>query len=198
MKVLKLKENAEGSIIITFELSEFDRKVIKRVLKVKKLTKKRINDFMTKSLLTYMFKAIEYRNIASVGYYIGGMKEKDLKQSENKTIILATFQMAEEGLDIKTLSTLFLASPKTDIVQAVGRILRIKHEQPLIIDLIDSHDIFQNQFNKRRAYYIKNKYKIQTTDNLNYFNNNFNIDFNPLEQSEKSCKKEHKCLINLN
>ena len=99
---------------------------------------------------------------------------------------------------IKTLSTLFLASPKTDIVQAVGRILRIKHEQPLIIDLIDSHDIFQNQFNKRRAYYIKNKYKIQTTDNLNYFNNNFNIDFNPLEQSEKSCKKEHKCLINLN
>lgn len=151
-----------------------------------------------KSLLTYMFKAIEYRNIASVGYYIGGMKEKDLKESENKTIILATFQMAEEGLDIKTLSTLFLASPKTDIVQAVGRILRIKHEQPLIIDLIDSHDIFQNQFNKRRAYYIKNKYKIQTTDNLNYFNNNFNIDFNPLEQSEKSCKKEHKCLINLN
>jgi superfamily II DNA or RNA helicase len=129
------------------------------------------------------------------------MKEKDLKESENKTIILATFQMAEEGLDIKTLSTLFLASPKTDIVQAVGRILRIKHEQPLIIDLIDSHDIFQNQFNKRRAYYIKNKYKIQTTDNLNYFNNNFNIDFNPLEQSEqseKSCKKEHKCLINLN
>ena len=151
-----------------------------------------------KSLLTYMFKAIEYRNIASVGYYIGGMKEKDLKQSENKTIILATFQMAEEGLDIKTLSTLFLASPKTDIVQAVGRILRIKHEQPLIIDLIDSHDIFQNQFNKRRAYYIKNKYKIQTTDNLNYFNNNFNIDFNPLEQSEKTNKKEHKCLINLN
>lgn len=151
-----------------------------------------------KSLLTYMFKAIEYRNIASVGYYIGGMKEKDLKESENKTIILATFQMAEEGLDIKTLSTLFLASPKTDIVQAVGRILRIKHERPLIIDLIDSHDIFQNQFNKRRAYYIKNKYKIQTTDNLNYFNNNFNIDFNPLAQSEKSCKKEHKCLINLN
>ena len=54
-----------------------------------------------KSLLTYMFKAIEHRNIASVGFYIGGMKERDLKESENKTIILATFQMAEEGLDIK-------------------------------------------------------------------------------------------------
>ena len=150
-----------------------------------------------KSLLTYMFKAIEHRNISSVGFYIGGMKEKDLKESENKQIILATFQMAEEGLDIKTLSTLFLASPKTDIVQAVGRILRIKHEQPLIIDLIDSHDIFINQFNKRRAFYIKNKYKIQTSDNENYFNNTFDINFDP-NSITRDKKKEHKCLISLN
>ena len=149
-----------------------------------------------KSLLTYMFKAIEYRNIASVGYYIGGMKERDLKESENKTIILATFQMAEEGLDIKTLSSLILATPKTDIVQAVGRILRIKHEAPLIIDIVDSHEIFEKQFNKRRAFYIKNKYKIIETDNEKYFENNYDINFDPSVQEVKK-EKENKCLIKL-
>ncbi len=150
-----------------------------------------------KSLLTYMFKAIEYRNIASVGFYIGGMKEKDLKESENKTIILATFQMAEEGLDIKTLSSLVLATPKTDIVQAVGRILRIKHEAPLIIDIVDSHEIFEKQFNKRRAFYIKNKYKIIETNNKNYWDNKYEINFDPLVQDIKKKSKENKCLIKL-
>ena len=42
-----------------------------------------------KSLITYLYKAIEHRNIASVGYYIGGMKEQDLKLSESKKIIIA-------------------------------------------------------------------------------------------------------------
>ena len=56
MKVLKIKENADGSATIDYELSEFDRKIIRRVLKVKKLTKKRINDFMTKAVLTYISK----------------------------------------------------------------------------------------------------------------------------------------------
>ena len=58
----------------------------------------------------------------TVGYYVGGMKEKDLKISETKTVILATYSMAAEALDIKTLTTLFLLTPKTDVQQAVGRI----------------------------------------------------------------------------
>ena len=32
--------------------------------------------------------------------------------------------MAEEGLDIKTLTTLIMATPKVDVTQSVGRILR--------------------------------------------------------------------------
>ena len=43
-----------------------------------------------KNLLTYLFNAIEERKIATVGYYLGGMKEKDLKLSETKNIIIAT------------------------------------------------------------------------------------------------------------
>tara|TARA_Y100000748_G_scaffold237796_1_gene201826 strand:- start:1200 stop:2681 length:1482 start_codon:yes stop_codon:yes gene_type:complete len=114
-----------------------------------------------KSLLGYLYKGVEFRRIGSVGYYVGGMKEKDLKMSESKKIIIATYAMASEALDIKSLTTLILATPKTDITQAVGRILRVKHARPMVIDIVDSHDIFKRQWNKRRIFYQKNKYKIQ-------------------------------------
>lgn len=122
----------------------------------------------TKNLLNYLYTAILYKNFASVGYYIGGMKEEDLKKSESKKIILATFSMAAEALDIKSLTSLFLASPKSDIIQAVGRILREKHTNPLIIDLIDNHDVFLNQFTKRRAFYNEKNYKIIRTNEEKY------------------------------
>jgi superfamily II DNA or RNA helicase len=124
-----------------------------------------------KSLLQYLYDAISHRNINSVGFYVGGMKQEALKESESKKIILATYSMASEGLDIKTLTTLLLASPKTDIIQAIGRILRTKHTNPLVIDIVDNHDIFQNQFSKRRQYYNKQKYSIIRTDNTRYKNN---------------------------
>ena len=76
--------------------------------------------------------------------------------------------MASEALDIKTLTTLLLATPKTDIVQSVGRILRVKHERPMVIDIIDSHDIFISQWQKRRKYYASNKYNILHTNSLLY------------------------------
>ena len=56
--------------------------------------------------------------------------------------------MAEEGLDIKTLSTLIMATPKMDVTQSVGRILRQKHKQALVIDIVDSHCLFQTSFRK--------------------------------------------------
>jgi hypothetical protein len=83
-------------------------------------------------------------------------------------VIVATYSMAAEGLDIKTLSTLILATPKTDVVQAVGRILRVKHERPLIVDIVDSHDMFKKQWYKRRAFYLKCKYTVLYTNNEGY------------------------------
>jgi len=123
-----------------------------------------------KSLITYLHDAIAHRNIAggSVGYYIGGMKEAALKQSEGKKVIIATYAMASEGLDIKTLTSLILASPKTDVCQSVGRILRTKHSSPLVVDIIDEHDIFMSQWYKRRKYYKSQNYKILVCDNHEY------------------------------
>jgi superfamily II DNA or RNA helicase len=127
-----------------------------------------------KNLLKYFHDAIQHRNIATVGYYVGGMKEQALKESENKQVVIATYAMASEGLDIKTLTTLIMATPKTDIQQSVGRILREKHNQPIVIDIIDSHEPFKNQWKKRRVFYMKEKYKIMYTTSSKYLNNNNN------------------------
>ena len=151
-----------------------------------------------KTLIKYLYEAVQHRKIGSVGYYIGGMKEADLKVSETKTIIIATYAMASEGLDIKTLTTLIMASPKTDVCQSVGRILRTKHQQPLVIDLIDSQDLFERQWNKRKMYYIKQKYKIITTNNEKYNQNEWETIFDP-ENKEKIVREKNplngKCLI---
>jgi hypothetical protein len=58
------------------------------------------------------------------GLYRGGMKQALLEESSKKTIIFATFSQAHEGLDIPTLDTVILATPKSDIKQSIGRILR--------------------------------------------------------------------------
>jgi len=145
-----------------------------------------------KSLLTYFHKAIEYKNIASVGYYIGGMKEKDLKISETKRVILATYAMAAEALDIKSLTTLIMATPKTDVTQSIGRILRSKDHNPVVFDIVDKHDIFQNQWRKRKVFYKKENYKIIFTPDYDA-----GSWLTLHEPGNKIVKQNGKCLIKL-
>ena len=121
-----------------------------------------------KSLLTYLYDAIENRKIASVGYYVGGMKEAALKESETKKVVIATYSMASEALDIKTLTTLIMATPKTDIEQSVGRILRQRHSNPIVVDIIDQHEPFIRQWYKRRNFYKKHNYQIIQTTSTKY------------------------------
>lgn len=145
-----------------------------------------------KSILKYIHDAIEHRMIATVGYYVGGMKDEALKSSEDKKVVVATYAMAAEGLDIKTLSTLFLVTPRTDITQAVGRILRVKHERPLVVDFCDTHDVFENQQNKRLAFYRKNNYIIRETDSIRYVKGDWD-DVTKRRPSKK--KPAPKCLV---
>ena len=116
-----------------------------------------------------MLKDLEhYLNEAGVtnGYYVGGMKQAALEESAKKKVILATFQMAAEGLDISTIDTIVLGTPKTDIEQAVGRI-RPKvgvtaTNTPLVIDIVDDFSLFGRQAEKRYSFYKKKNYFIET------------------------------------
>ena len=95
----------------------------------------------------------------SRGFYVGGMKPQELRQSQEKDILLATFSMASEGMDIPELDTVILASPKSDVEQSVGRIFRKKAcdrtFHPLIIDMHDTFSMFGNQSKKRVVFYHK-------------------------------------------
>lgn len=122
----------------------------------------------TKSLLIYLYKELKNAGMSSIGYYVGGMKDIQLKQSESCDIILATYAMASEGLDIKSLTTLLMSTPKTDVVQAVGRILRTDGHTPVVLDIVDEHDVFRKQWSRRLKYYKKEKYKINYYTNTNY------------------------------
>ena len=148
------------------------------------------------------------------GFYLGGMKQKDLDISETKPIILGTFSMSSEALDIPELNTLFMTCPKSNIEQSVGRILRKEHDiKPLIIDVKDDFAPFSNQFKKRKAYYKKCKYDIKEIviesdsykknieDNKNIHNTTIckKIDFseNIVIETKKKKKQNHlkECFI---
>ena len=83
--------------------------------------------------------------------------------------------MAAEGLDISTLSTLIFVTPKTDIVQSVCRILRTKHSNPIIIDIVDKNQLFQNQWSKREAFYKEPNYSIKMTRQVRRYDEYENI-----------------------
>lgn len=103
----------------------------------------------------------------TAGLYIGGMKPEELEISEQKDVILATYSLAHEGLDIPALDTLIMASPKSDIVQSVGRILRLKTDPlgkditPLVMDIVDAWGPFQYQYFKRCKYYKEAGFSIR-------------------------------------
>jgi superfamily II DNA or RNA helicase len=142
-----------------------------------------------KNILKYLHDAILHRNMATVGYYIGGMKEQALKETEGKKIVIATYSMAAEALDIKTLTTLIMATPKTDIEQSVGRILRDKHSNPIVVDIIDSHQTFKNQWKKRKTFYKKENYKIIYTTSPQYSadTSGWDVIFSPKLHSSSDC-----------
>jgi superfamily II DNA or RNA helicase len=104
--------------------------------------------------------------IDSIGYYVGGMKQKDLDISATKRIILGTFAMASEGMNIPSLNAVLLATPKSNIEQSVGRILRLKKEertvQPVILDVLDSVFVeCYGQWAKRKKFYKECGYRMK-------------------------------------
>lgn len=108
----------------------------------------------------HCMKLQAYLEDASCMLYLGGMKEHELKESETKDILLATYSMAKEGLDIPGLDALVLATPRSDVVQACGRILHGKSKNPIIIDVVDQWPIGKAQFNRRKTYYEKSGFTV--------------------------------------
>ena len=81
----------------------------------------------------------------------------------SKKILIATYQMTKEGFDVATLNTLVMATPRPDVDQIVGRILRVEKKgrkvDPLIVDIVD--ESFRRQFQERLSLYKKRNYTVE-------------------------------------
>ena len=89
-------------------------------------------------------------------------REKALEQMRNKEkhILLATYQLAKEGLDVPCLDRLLLATPVKDyaiVVQSVGRIARVCEGKrtPVVYDYVDDIGFLQGMWKKRCTSYRK-------------------------------------------
>ena len=109
------------------------------------------------------------------GLYVGGEKAANLKNAETKKVILGTYHMISEGFDLASLNTLIYASPKTDVVQASGRILRQLPDDrkciPTIIDIWDQCTNFEKKGDVRKRYYKKSGFKINITSDTEFIEN---------------------------
>lgn len=95
-----------------------------------------------------------------------GRKVKATERADfcnNKRILLATYAMCKEGFDVATLNTLVIATPRPDVDQIVGRIMRTEKTSraihPLIIDIVDP--AFRRQFQERLRLYKERNYQVE-------------------------------------
>jgi superfamily II DNA or RNA helicase len=101
----------------------------------------------------------------TISYYIGGMKDAEREAgAATAQVLLASYAMASEAMNIKTLNTVVLASPRKNVEQSTGRILRVRPDQrqvhPVIVDIVDVHTMYRSQWKKRGIYYRKCSYNI--------------------------------------
>lgn len=83
-------------------------------------------------------------------------KKDELEASKHKRVVLTTYTMCSEAVDVPRWDTAVLAIPVSNIKQAVGRILREHPDkaQPLVLDVVDHLvPLFQVYAKKRREQY---------------------------------------------
>lgn len=100
----------------------------------------------------------------SAALYIGDTSEAQRRAAADCEVIIGSYAMAQEGLDIPHLDTLLLATPKTSVTQSVGRILRDAPDKkdPVVLDFVDEQiDLCGAYWGARRRLYLSLDYKVR-------------------------------------
>jgi len=111
-----------------------------------------------------LFEMLPPELIIHAGVLSRGMKPNVRDEfCAKKKILLSTYQLVKEGFDLATLNTLLMATPRPDINQIVGRIMRVEKSKrkthPLILDVVDVP--FRRQFQERLKLYKDRGYKVE-------------------------------------
>jgi superfamily II DNA or RNA helicase len=95
---------------------------------------------------------------ATIDFYIGGMKEEQLDAAAECSIILASYQMAKDSLDIPALDTVVLAGPIRNPQQPAGRACREFEgkKPPIVVDMrADNVPVFRSYAESRDNAYAR-------------------------------------------
>jgi len=107
-------------------------------------------------------RELEARGIPAV-HLVGDVSSKKraefvaaVRRGDARVAVATT--VADEGLDIPELDTVFMASPTRSaglVTQRAGRVMRVSptKQPPLVIDLVDEHSMYEFQASKRLEVY---------------------------------------------
>lgn len=95
----------------------------------------------------------------TAGLYMGGIRQADLDVAAKCRVVVGTFSLAHEGLDIPSLSAIVLATPHSDVRQAVGRILRTDGPKR-VYDIVDMWSVMSAMYRKRLKIYQDSGFKV--------------------------------------
>lgn len=91
-----------------------------------------------------------------VGVYVGGLSARARDAASVKPIVLTTWRMTSEGTNCPWWSCAVFATPRADVEQATGRVLRAYPDKPrpLVIDIADlDSPVLAAYARARRAWY---------------------------------------------
>lgn len=94
------------------------------------------------------------------GLFIGGSTNSEQMKPD---VVIATYEAASAGIDfIPPFTLLILAGPRSDVRQAVGRILQPQAPcRVLILDVVDDVPALLKQAGRRKAQYLANGFAIR-------------------------------------
>jgi len=95
------------------------------------------------------------KDVFAVARYVGGITPAEQEAAEKCDVILATYGVARDGIDIQELDVLVYGTPRSDVEQASGRILRpfVDKNVPVIMDIVDEGEMTEGMWWRRQQYY---------------------------------------------
>jgi superfamily II DNA or RNA helicase len=92
-------------------------------------------------------------------FYWGSMKKAEAEAAESANVLFGTFGKAKEGLDIPDMDTLYLTTPRADVEQDIGRVLRVHPDkkEPLVVDIVHTGMPTAERFSQSRMRLYKSK-----------------------------------------
>jgi hypothetical protein len=91
-----------------------------------------------------------------IGYYHGQVKKENLEANKLKRVVLATYLMCGEGTNVVQWDTLVLATPRSNVKQPIGRIMRFAEgkKTPVVLELVDDNEVLKAfHFSRLKQYY---------------------------------------------